>query len=144
MAAKKEGTAESTDQLIAEISQIGGGAALRSALRKMLGGSEDKSGAARVLRDYQRFLETLARFGFRFSGTVGPELRFAQLDFPEHIVTVAPQPGGSVEWSHLSPSGRTYRTGLRSLKKLLAERYGRGIAYRGKRRIILAGPSSVG
>ncbi len=143
MAAKKGSNAESVDQLIAEISKIGGGAALRSALREMLGRSEYKSGAARVLRDFQRFLQTLARSGFKFSETFGGELRFAQHDFPEHIVALAPQRNGSVGWSHFSPWGTTNGTGLRSLKKLLAERYGRGIAYRGRRRIILAGPSSV-
>src|SRR5438046_1216111 len=147
MAVKKRSSADSADELIAEMSRAGSGPALRNALRKMLRRKGVKTSATVLLRNFQHLTETLAQYGFKFSETFGAELRFAQLNLPEHTVSLAPQPDRSVGWSRFSPSGATYGTGLRSLRQMLVRCYGRidrrGIAYRAGRRVILAGPSTL-
>jgi hypothetical protein len=147
MSAKKKSASESVDQLIAEIGRTRGRAALRSTLRDMLGQKGGERGAAYIVQDINRNLRILSQFGFKFSGTLGPELEFSQPDPPRDSVTLVPQSDGSVEWSHSSSAGKTYGKGLRSIHSLLVRRYGRinkkGIIYRRGKRTIFVGPSSL-
>jgi hypothetical protein len=143
MATRKTSRYEDTDRLIAQLAQAGGGSALISAIRKALRSEGSKTGAANTLRNFQRILEIVAQFGFRFSGTFATELRFKKIDFADHSILLAPRSDGKVGWSHFSPSGTTYGMELTSLRKFLCERYGKGIIYCGRRRVIVAGPSTA-
>jgi hypothetical protein len=139
---------ERADKLVRKVSNARDRAALRRMLRTMFTQKEVRGGEASLLRDFESFLRTLELYSFRYTETSGYELHFNHLGLATLAVTLVPQQDGAVDWSHSAPSGTTYGRGLRSLKKMLITSYGKintkGITYRGRRRVILAGPSALG
>jgi len=144
---KKQVAARGVNDLLADIrAATAKGEGLRMAIRDVLSRAGRKTGARSVLLDFRKHVAALHSCGFTLSDSEGPEVKFVHPYFVDHAIALAPQPDGSIQWSHFSPSGTVYSQGTRTfqpLKKLLGDNFGKsaGFSYRAGRRVIHLGPT---
>lgn len=142
---KKQAAARGVNDLLADIrAATAKGEDLRTAIRDLLSHAGRKTAARSVLLNFRKHVAALHSCGFTLSDSEGPEVKFEHPYFVDHEIALAPQPDGSTQWSHFSPSGTVYSQGagtFQSLKKLLGDTFGKsaGFSHRAGRRVIHLG-----